>query len=194
MISKVKNFLYKIEKENIRKRKTPKRFLGYAPNKKFDIRSISDFEHFIECEISPFICPMKWEDLEIDFNDKNKRFCTYCNKYVYKADNITMLNNLKNENKCVALSKYTLEKLNSKVDENYYINLENRLKISMLFMIFKKLESILWQTLKKENLSFYELFKQILIYIKNNDIADIYIEKNVDMKFLFKLYDKEINK
>ena len=50
-----------------------RRTAGMRPAQYFDIAPITDFTHFINCEISPTICPMQWEDLEIDFSSQDKR-------------------------------------------------------------------------------------------------------------------------
>ena len=101
----------------------------------FKIAPINEFTHFIDCEISPAICPMQWEDLEQDFTSIDKRYCEYCDKYVYKVDNEFMMKKMQDENKCMAISSTLLERLNGKIDDDAYLNLEYRLSISTLFLV-----------------------------------------------------------
>ncbi len=127
-----------MEQAKINRANKPRgRTAGCMPNIYFDVASINDFTHFIDCEISPTICPMQWEDLEVDFSSKDKRHCKYCDKFVYKVDNEFMIHKMQDENKCMAISNNLLEKMNGKMDNDKYINLQDRLSISMLFLVYK---------------------------------------------------------
>ena len=48
-----------------------------------------------------FVCPLKWDNFQKTDN-KNIRFCSTCEKQVFKASDLDSFDTLANENKCVA--------------------------------------------------------------------------------------------
>ena len=51
-----------------------------------EIPSIDNFKAFINCNISPSICPMLWDELK-DV-DEGVKYCIYCEKSVYEVSSI----------------------------------------------------------------------------------------------------------
>jgi len=111
------------------------------------IPDIKDFKHFINCEISPDICPMIWEELEKVEEKDEKRYCKFCNNYVYRVDDEEMLQKYMNTDKCLAININLLENLYGKWDEEvienqdyfYYLNqnikiIGNNLKKKIMIM------------------------------------------------------------
>lgn len=73
--------------ENIRVKRN--RRLGifcFPENSKKVIPSIDNFKAFINCNISPSICPMLWDELK-DVAEGVK-YCIYCEKSVYEVSSI----------------------------------------------------------------------------------------------------------
>jgi len=188
MNNRVKEFFNKTSDDEAKYPKINKkrRYLGYIPTINHNVADINDFTHFIECDISPTICPMQWEDLEIDFEDKDKRFCEYCGKFVYKADNEFMVDKLISENKCMAVSNQLIEKINGKIDEQRLKNLEDRLRVSKLFLVFKKYEPSAFEEFQKQSLTQEELLKQCILYMfdRNYEVIEKYTNMGVDMQFI----------
>lgn len=169
--ARVKEFFNEIlrrDKQESRSSRHENRLLGYMPSFDYDVPDITDFSHFIECEVLPTVCPMLWESLVVDFENSDKRYCEYCNKFVYKADNEYMFKLLQEEKKCMAISHTLLEKMNGKIDQNSYNNLQDRLKISKLFLVLKKYEPVFFDDLKSKNLNYEEQLKEIFLYITDN--------------------------
>lgn len=184
-----KRLYQEMKKEQRPNRQTrSKRRVGMKPDESYEIGDITDFPHFIECEVAPNICPMLWEILEIDFSDKNKRYCNICEKYVYKANSLSVLEKLKSEDKCIAISNYILEKINGKTDDRNNENLESRLAISKLFMIDKKYYSNIPQFAPDTNYSYEEQLKKFLLYVVTDQkLMDDYLSKDVDLKYIFRI-------
>jgi len=177
-----------------------RRTAGISPYTYFEITPINEFSHFIDCEVSPTICPMQWEDLDIDFDSIDKRHCKYCDKFVYKVDNELMAQKMKEENKCIAISHNVLEKINKNADDKYYKNLEDRLLISMLFLVYKNTYQDTFKLWQEEKLSNENILKNIIndIFTSNdiNKTIQWYIKENVDIenilhKVLFNIDDKK---
>ena len=161
------------------------RRLGYMPDMDFNVPDINQFDHFIECEISPLLCPMRWEDLEVDFKDKDKRFCEICQQYVYQVDNAYMLKQLKEENKCIAISEDLVQKLSLDMEQN----LSKRLVISKLFLIIKRYKPNHFEYLKENDLSYEEMLKKtVWVILQSDNVEDEilwYIQRGIDMRMIF---------
>ncbi len=175
-----------LENKRYIKRKYKGRVLGRYPTQ--DI-NISDFDHFMECEVSPDICPLKWENLHVDFTDKNRRFCEYCKEYVYKVDNETMYKKLKEENKCVAISYDLLQKINKNFDDDKFRKLQDRLKISMFFLVFKNHFPSIFREIAAKTDNYKQILKESVNYILSEEESIwtiiAFIEKKVDLDFIF---------
>ena len=189
MIGKTRDFLNNvIEQEEhiyIKSKKRSRVLIGEIPYKIFDIPEITQFDHFIECEVSPLTCPMRWEDLEIDFSDNNKRFCNHCEKYVYKANNITVVKKYKEQNLCMAITDDVLENINGKIEEEYYNKLFYRLEISKLFLNEKIYNAEEFQEWKDSKMSYKTILAKIIVnMLQDKSKIDFNIEDGINMKFI----------
>ena len=191
MTSQVKEFFNSLEIEKKREEKARKRrryYKGMKPTQNYNAADITDFTHFMECDISPDICPMIWEELEIDFNNKDRRYCNICDKHVYKANNKFMINKLLHEKQCFSIPISLLEEINGTIDEERYKNLEDRLIISKLFLFYKKYYEWEWDVLESKGLNYESQLKYMLRDIISDDykIKDL-LNKNVDLEYIIKL-------
>ena len=197
MQSKVKELFNKISRSEYSEQKSNPhrknarrgRMLGVLPSDYFDVAPINDFTHFIECDVSPSICPMQFEDLKIDFENGDRRYCEYCNKHVYKADNEYMVKQLHDQGKCMAVSDTLIERLNGKMDDEQYQRLQDRLAISKLFLVYKDYDQEAYKVFVDNKLSTEEVLQAIILDILNSSDVDEmltwYAEKGVDLEFIF---------
>jgi hypothetical protein len=204
MNQKVKEFfnsLYHEEEKLIREeyeaRKRRGRTAGYRPYLYFKMAPISDYTHFINCEVDSAICPMQWEDLELSIDLLEKRYCKYCDKFVYKVDNEFMIEKMENENKCMAISNSLLEKMNGKMDIKEFEALQNRLAISMLFLVYKYNNQREYMKFIENNLDKEAILKSILLDILNSyDIKSMiewYLKQNVQLDIILHQVMANIN-
>lgn len=199
MQSQVKEFFNSIQREENSENKTNKqnkrstRTLGIAPDIDYKIPEITNFSHFMECEVAPNICPLMWETLDIDFDNSDRRYCDYCQQYIYKADNEMMIKKLKDENKCMAISNELLEKINGKIDEERFEQLQLRLSISKLFMYFRKFNPEEFQDMQEEKLSYNEQLKEILLFAIDHKEVEEYINLEIDMENIYQITLKYCN-
>ena len=191
MQSQVKEFFNKLQlkqqKELKPRRRRSRRTIGVVPYIDYKIPEISNFSHFMECEIAPNICPLLWESLEVDFENKDRRYCFICEKHVYKVDNQYMLERLKSEDKCMAVSNNLLENINGKIEQNTYENLQKRLAISKLFLYEKKYNQDEFHKMKVENLSYEEQLKKILLNMMVHGDFEEYVEFGIDFETIFEI-------
>jgi hypothetical protein len=146
------------------------------------IPDIKNFTHFINCEISPDICPLYWEELEKVDDEDSKRYCKVCRNYVYRIDDEKSLEYASKTNECLAISVDLLEKLNGKWDKKIIENYEKRLLVSKLFLFFKTKYYDLWKNFKKEHLNYNEILEKIFKIILKEEIDfKFFIENNVDL-------------
>jgi len=162
-----------------------------------------NFKHFINCEISPDICPMVWEELEKVEEKDEKRYCKFCKNYVYKVDDEQTLQKYLNSNKCLAINEGLIEKLYGKWDKKILEKYEKRLLISKLFLLFKSKYKDYWKEFKKKNYDYEQILKEIFklilddkldlnYFIDNNlDLLEVtdFIAKNIDDEELKKKYE-----
>jgi len=173
------------------------------------IPNTENFKHFINCEISPDICPMIWEELEKVEEKDEKRYCKFCKNYVYKVDDKQTLQKYLNTNKCLAISENLINKLYGKWDEKVIENYKKRLLISKLFLLFKAKYKEYWNEFKKKNYDYEQILKEIfklilddkldLNYFVDNEFDLLnttdFIAENIDdeeLKKKFKLKRSEI--
>ncbi len=190
--------LEEMEEARINRANKPRgRTAGCMPNVYFDVASINDFTHFIDCEVSPTICPMQWEDLEINFSSIDKRYCKYCDKFVYKVDNEFMIQKMQDENKCMAISNSLLEKMNGIIDEDKYINLQDRLSISMLFLVYKDTHQEEFKEFIDNDLTQELILKAIILDILNSynmkQTIEWYAKNGVDLEIILHQVLSNIN-
>ncbi len=147
-----------------------------------EIPNIENFKHFINCEISPDICPMTWEELEKVEEKDEKRFCKFCKNFIYRVDDEETLKKFQNKGKCLAINEKILEKLYGKWDEEIIENFQKRILISKLFLLFKTKYTKQWQNFKAKNFDYEQILKEIIKMILNNEIDFKYfIENDLDL-------------
>jgi len=170
------------------------------------IPDIKDFKHFINCEISPDICPMIWEELEKVEEKDEKRYCKFCNNYVYRVDDEEMLQKYMNTDKCLAININLLENLYGKWDEEVIEKYKKRLLISRLFLLFKSKYN--WEQFKEKNYDYEQILKEIFklilnekldlkYFLDNNlDVIEVmdFIAQHIDNEELKKAYNSKRNK
>lgn len=144
-----------------------------------------DFDNFIECEVSPDICPIIWDNLFSIENFEDRRYCKYCDKTVYKVDNMNLFKQLQDNNKCMVISKEIFENINGKIDKVKYTLLKNRLKLSKLFLVIKHHN---YESCINKDRTFKEKLKDIVMKVFTEDKPSNEIkwleEKGVDMNFI----------
>lgn len=189
MRAQVKEFFNRLKRDQskvVKSAKKRRRTLGVMPMIDLNIPDVSDFSHFIECEVAPNICPMVWEALQIDFDDQNRRYCDHCQKYVYRADNQKMIEKLSSENKCMAVSNIVLEKISGEMDENRYENLQKRLEISKLFIYFKKYYPHEYRSMQEKKVSSQNQLKEILLHaLKEKAVANYIYQNEIGMEQIY---------
>ena len=139
-----------------------------------------NFKHFIECEISPDICPILWEELTPTDN-KNKRYCKYCKREILKVDDKETLEKYQNTTQCLAISEKLLEEMNLTTNEN----LEKRLLFSKLFLVFKHNHPKYWNKIKF--LDKEEQIIKMIEFIETNNKTELYQKNNVDLEEIQKI-------
>jgi len=164
-----------------------RRTVGILPYIEYNVPSITNFSHFMACEIAPNICPLMWEGLELDFENKDRRYCSICEKHVYKVDNQYMLEQLKIENKCMAVSNDLLEKMNGKMEQKRYENLQKRLSISKLFLYEKKYNPEWFYEMQEKSIPYEEQLKKILLNILHHSDFEEYLEFGIDFESIFEI-------
>jgi hypothetical protein len=158
------------------------------------ISDIKDFKHFINCEISPDICPMVWDELEKIEDEDKKRYCKFCKNYVYKIDNEETLKKYSNTDKCLAINEDLLEKISGKWDKKVIENYKKRLLISKLFLLFKAKYPKLWQEFKEKNLDYEKILEVIFKMILDEKIdIKFFIDNNLDLIKIVNLIAKHHN-
>jgi len=190
--------LEEMEKARINRAKKPRgRTGGVRPDRPINVASISDFTHFIDCEVSPAICPIQWENLEVDFSSKDRRHCKYCDKFVYKVDNEFMIQKMQNENKCMAISNNLLQKMNGKMDDITYKNLQDRLSISMLFLVYKDTHKEDFKEFVDNNFTQELILKAIILDVFNSynikQTIEWYAKNGVDLEIILHQVLSNIN-
>jgi hypothetical protein len=158
------------------------------------IPDIKNFKHFINCEISPDICPLSWDELErVDEND-TKRYCKFCKNYVYRIDDEMSLKAASKTNECIAISVDLLEKINGRWDKKIIENYKKRLLISKLFLLFKVKYPKIWREFKEKNLDYEKILKEIFEMILDEKVdVKFFIDNNLDLVEVVNLIAKHHN-
>jgi len=195
MNNKVKEFFNYMSRKWHKKHRSIRprqgRYLGYRPTHYVNIPPMDKFTHFIDCELSPAICPMKWEDLEIQFDLLEKRYCEYCGKYVYRVDNQYMLDQMQEKNRCIAISSNFLEKLNGQLNNEEHKRLEDKLLFSKLFLIHRYIHPSEHKKYLEENLTQEQILKNVILSIlESKNIEDnikMYSDRDVELQRVFEI-------
>ncbi len=174
------------ENQRIKKRR---RIIGrYGPYPKdIEIPSLDNFKAFINCDISPIICPMLWEELQ-DVEESVK-YCIYCKKNVYETNNIETYNEHLSKNECMSIPYSLIENHNKEIEISDFLenDLIDLLKLSRFFIVAWYLN---FGDKSKSSTYSKELFLKniISVLIFNLDFEEElekYLSHGVDMEFIF---------
>ena len=193
MQSQVKEFLKNLQIEKKREEyiKGAMSYKDKGMSKIYKTIDLTEYSYYIGCDVSPDICPLFWNELSSSNSNKNRRYCTICNKDIYKVNTKLLINKFLLEQKCIAISKAFLYEINCSIDEEKYECLEDRLIISRVFIFYKKYYRGVWGEIKFHNLSYENKLKIILDDIMNEDYKiKICLKKDLDKRFILKLFLK----
>lgn len=175
--------------ENIRVKRN--RMLGifhFPENLEKEIPPINNFKAFINCNISPSICPMLWDELK-DVQEGVK-YCMYCEKSVYEVSNIKDYKQHLSKNECMAIPYSLIDEHKQEVELSDVVeeNLEDILKLSRFFIVARYLDSydekFISSTFSKE--LFFKNIISVLIFHHNfEEELEKYLYHGVDMEFIF---------
>jgi len=104
---KIDEYLADLEKqERVREQRAIKHakargFSTKIPKSFFEYPVYSELTEVILCRETGKLCTRRWDELEIDFNDKNIRYSSLCGKNVTKVSNRYNLNSAKTV--CIAI-------------------------------------------------------------------------------------------
>ncbi len=146
---------------------------------------LSEFSHFIICEASPIVCPMRYEDLQVDGRDTDRRHCPVCDKSVYKADNKYIYDKLQDRGERIAVSNALLSQLHTKIDDKDMHKMLYRVNISKLFLDYRHWRRYDYKRLLDDGLSHETIYNNIITYYYGyGEIMDMDTGHEVDTKFV----------
>ena len=165
MQAKVKNVLEQQERDKKNKRvKRPRGFSTKMPKAFFEYPIYRELKDVILCSDKSKICPRRWDELEVDFENENIWYCSVCKQNVMKVTNQYNLEEIKDTNACISvplngvLHKSFSEELKS------YIELYILVQISRMTMQgsgYSEEDDIHSNTVE-------EIVRTILPYLKND--------------------------
>lgn len=175
--------------ENLRvKRRRLGGIRGYIENNDIEIPSIDNFKAFINCNISPSICPMLWDELK-DVNEGVK-YCIYCEKNIYEVSNIKEYKQYLSQNECMAIPYSLIENHNEETEFSNILknDLTDVLKLSRFFIVARYLdfydEKFISSTYSKE-LFLKNIISTLIFHRDFEGELEKYLSHGVDMKFIF---------
>jgi len=160
------------------------------------IKEFSDKTYFVICPNNDIFFPVIWGELEINYSDKDIRYCKQCDKDIYKVDNIHFYKQCVNEYLCMAISTDTVNKIKDNIDKDEYEKLSNILLVSKLFFVYENLkyhkQDNFYEEFKENNFTRELAFKAIILDILNSSnikqTIEYYNENGVDLeKILFQI-------
>lgn len=83
--------------------KSKRHFRICPPPSMYDYPIYKDLKEVIICNDLSKICPRRWDELEIDFEDKNKRYSSLMQRDILKVTNEHNYNLIKDQNICIAI-------------------------------------------------------------------------------------------
>ena len=103
MRAKVKNMLELYEKsKTIKVRK--RRFIRVGRRRPAAIHLLyQELKNIIICNNENLICPKRWEELDVDFEHTDSRYCSACDKTVLKVTNQHNFDEIQDSDKCIAV-------------------------------------------------------------------------------------------
>lgn len=161
----------------------------------FNFNNFTDETYFIICNQDDINYPTTWDNLEIDFNSQDIRYCKECDKTIHKVSNGYMYQKCKNENLCMAISTETLKNIKNNINITEYEEISNIILISKLFLEYEDIHMQhydFYEEFKENNFTRELAFKAIILDILNtNNIKqtiEYYNENGVDLeKILFQV-------
>jgi len=160
------------------------------------IKEFSDETYFVICPNNDLFFPVIWDELEINFTNKNIRFCKQCDKDIYKVDNIYLYNQCIDEYLCMAISTNTLNKLKNNILKDKYEELSDKLLVSKLFFAYENEkyneQDEFYEKFKENNFTRELAFKTIILDILNTNnmkqTIEYYNQNGVDLeKIIFQV-------
>lgn len=174
--------------ENIRVKRNRKIGTRRYDEKIIEIPSIDNFKAFINCNISPSICPMLWDELK-DVSEGVK-YCIYCEKNIYEVSSIKEYKQYLSQNECMAISYSLIENHNEETEFSNILknDLTDVLKLSRFFIVARYLNSYGGEFISSTNSKEF-FFKNIIsALIFHHDFEQElkkYLSHGVDMEFIF---------
>jgi len=103
MRAKVKNMLELYEKsKTIKVRK--RRFIRVGRRRPAAIHLLyQELKNVIICNDENLLCPKRWEELNVDFEHTDSRYCSTCNQTISKVTNQYNFDEIKDSNNCIAI-------------------------------------------------------------------------------------------
>ena len=80
---------------------------------------LSDDTCYIFCANCEKILPISWDDLLINFDNKDFRYCKQCDKNIYRVKNYYFYQKYIKENQCIAMSINTLKFLKKDIKNDF---------------------------------------------------------------------------
>ncbi len=103
MRAKVKNMLELYERSKaikVRKR----RFIRIGRRRPAAIHLLyQELKNIIICNNENLICPKRWEELDVDFESADSRYCSACGKTVLKVTNQHNFDEIQDSDNCIAV-------------------------------------------------------------------------------------------
>ena len=136
MVASVKEFLNDLEiSENERCNLKSKRLAKLNRGRKDYIRpnqtsdKVGNIEHYIICECQNNSSEIIWENLQVNSDELDIRYCEGCNNAIYKVDNEYLFNKKNIDNKYIAISIEFIQKIHKKYPIDKYQKLLDKILI-----------------------------------------------------------------
>ena len=193
MLSQIKEFFNAKMKEdeleeNLRVKKNRKIGRSRYDEKIIEIPSIDNFKAFINCNISPSICPMLWDELK-DVSEGVK-YCIYCEKNIYEVSNIKEYKQYLSQNECMAIPYSLIENHDEETEFSNILknDLTDVLKLSRFFIVAKYLNSYGGEFISSTNSKeffFKNIISALIFHRDFEEELKKYLSHGVDIKFIF---------
>ena len=193
MLSQIKEFFNAKMKEdeleeNLRVKKNRKIGRSRYDEKIIEIPSIDNFKAFINCNISPSICPMLWDELK-DVSEGVK-YCIYCEKNIYEVSSIKEYKQYLSQNECMAIPYSLIENHDEETEFSNILknDLTDVLKLSRFFIVAKYLNSYGGEFISSTNSKeffFKNIISALIFHRDFEEELKKYLSHGVDIKFIF---------
>ncbi|SFV56660.1 hypothetical protein MNB_SV-10-453 [hydrothermal vent metagenome] len=140
-------------------------FSTKMPKSFFEYPVYSELKEAILCRETGKLCPRRWEELEIDFNDKNVRYSSLCGEGVTKVSNIHNLNYA--ETTCIAVP----------IDSTLFCEIDSRYAEEIFLYIFVQLMRQKMQDVGYREEDDFSSCEMVSIAIKVTEFIELHEEK-----------------